>query len=127
MGYKKKGVILVEVMVAIIIFTIVMLGGLVFFFYGRSHISLSNHQRMALELTKERIELWKADDYDNITTQIHPAIYLGGIQFNPETELMNNGTYESDGYKEVKITTSWQEGANPYSVQLVTIIAHIEK
>lgn len=121
--YNQKGVTLVEIMVAILIFTIVMLGGLVFFFYGRAHISHSNHQRAALGLAKERMEMWKADDYDNITTQTHSTVSLGGIQFSPGTELMNEETYDSDGYKEVRVTTSWQEKGNTCEVQLVTIIA----
>ncbi len=118
--YKKNGVTLIEVMVAIVIFLIVVLGGFAFFFYGRTHISRSNHQRMALELTKERLELWKADDYSNIMTQPDPSVPLGGIQFNRNTTIVDHPV---DGYKEVTVTISWQERGNPCSVQLVTIIA----
>ena len=115
------GVTLIEVMVAIVIFLIVMLGGFAFFFYGRTHISRSNHQRMALELTKERIELWKADDYDHIVNQNELNIPLGGIQFNRNTAV--NEIIVGGVYREVTVTTSWQERGSPCSVQLVTIIA----
>lgn len=113
--YKKKGFTLVEVMVAIVIFTIVVLGGFVFFFYGRSHISLSNHQRMALELTKEKIEICKASGCSDLLDE---GISLGGIQFARDT--VNNAYV---GYNELTVIVRWQEGANPYSVQLITIIA----
>jgi prepilin-type N-terminal cleavage/methylation domain-containing protein len=119
--HNKKGVTLVEVMVAILIFTIVMLGGLVFFFYGRTHISHSNHQRMALELAKEKMETWKADDYDNVLNENEPNIPLGGIQFSRNTVV--NEVLVGGVYKEVTVTTSWQEKGNPVSVQIITIIA----
>jgi prepilin-type N-terminal cleavage/methylation domain-containing protein len=117
----KAGVTLIEVMVAIIIFTIVMVGGFVFFFYGRSYISHSNHQRMALELTKEKIEICKAFGYANVQNQNEPSISLGSIQFSRNTvatETVGSGTY-----KQVTVTTNWQERGNSYNVQIVTIIA----
>ncbi len=119
--HKKKGVTLIEVMVAILIFMIVMLGGLVFFSYGRTHISYSNHQRIALELTKEKIELWKADDYSHIVNENEPVISLGGYQFNRST-VINAGT-GGGTYTNVTVTTSWQQAGITYSVQLLTIIA----
>jgi prepilin-type N-terminal cleavage/methylation domain-containing protein len=122
--YKKKGVTLVEVMVAIVIFTIVMVGGFVFFFFGRSYIAHSNHQRMALELTKEKIEMWKGSTYASIpSTQNESSISLGGVQFTRNTSAPE--THDTDGsvYKQLTITTSWQERGSTYNVQLLTIIA----
>ena len=119
--HKKKGVTLVEVMVAILIFTIVMLGGLVFFFYGRTYISQSNHERMALELTKEKIELWKADDYSHIANQNESSISLGGTQFSRSTSVVER-TGTGGVYKEITVTTSWQQTGTTYNVQLLTII-----
>lgn len=117
---RKRGVTLVEVMVAIIIFVIVMVGGFVFFFYGRVHIVHSNHQRMALELTKEKVELWKSSGYLSIPdTQNEATISLGGIQFNRSTSSAEIGGV----YRELTVTTSWQERGNAYDVQLTTIIA----
>lgn len=120
--YGKKGVTLVEVMVAIIIFTIVMLGGFVFFFYGRSHISLSNHQRMALELTKEKIEICKASGYASVQDQNESSISLGGIQFSRNTSVVER-TGSGGIYKEVIVATSWLERGNLDDVELSTIIA----
>lgn len=118
---RKRGVTLVEVMVAIMIFVIVMVGGFVFFFYGRVHIAHSNHKRMALELTKERIEMWKADDYSEIEDKVEndTELLLGGIQFTRNTSFPTPAL----NYKEVTVTTSWVERGTTYKVPLVTIIA----
>lgn len=113
---NKKGITLVEVLVAIIIFAVVMLGGFVFFYYGRVHISHSNHQRMALELDKEKIEICRAVGCGDPTENI----LLGGVQFTRSISLSDED--EEDGYAELTVTTSWQERGNTYSVQLVTII-----
>ncbi|MDD5454618.1 MAG: prepilin-type N-terminal cleavage/methylation domain-containing protein [Candidatus Ratteibacteria bacterium] len=118
---SKAGVTLVEVMVAIIIFTIVMVGGFVFFFYGRSYIAHSNHQRMALELTKEKIEICKAFGYDSVVLDPGTGVLLGGIQFTRSVAV--NETSLNGTYKTVTVTTSWQERGNNYDVKLVTIIA----
>lgn len=118
---EKRGVTLVEVMVAIVIFTIVMVGGFVCFFYGRIHISHAYHQRMALEITKEKVEKCKAFGYNNVLTEPATSIPLGGIQFSRSlsvVEQTSNGTY-----KKLTVTTGWQDGGGSDSVQLITIIA----
>jgi len=117
----KSGITIVEVMVAIVIFTILILGGFASFFYGRSHISHSNHERMALELTKEQIEILKATPYDELPEEDDENITLGGIQFNRNT-VISDGT-GGGVYKEITVTTIWQEQGNPVSVQIATIIA----
>lgn len=118
---EKKGVTLVEVMVAILVFTIVMLGGLAFFFYGRMHISHSNHQRMALGLTKEQVEILKATPYDELPAVDNENITLGGVDYSRNT-VVTDGT-GGGIYREVTVTTSWEEKGNTVSVQLVTVIA----
>jgi len=63
---SEKGFTLLEMMVAIIIFAVVMIGGLSFFVYGRSDISREGHRRAALELASQRLEELKAADYSKI-------------------------------------------------------------
>jgi len=118
---SKSGVTLVEVMTAIMIFIIVMLSGFVSFFYGRTYISHSNHQRMALELSKEKIEICKAFGYDSAQTEPVTYVSLGGILFSRIPSVVVKTS--SGVYKELTVTTSWQERGNTYNVVLVTIIA----
>ncbi len=118
---RETGVTLIEVMVAIMIFTIVMVGGFVFFFYGRTYIAHSNHQRMALELSKEKIEICKAFGYDSAIDEPVTGAPLGGIQFSRSVSVV--AKTDSGVYKELTVATSWTERGNNYNVQLVTIIA----
>jgi len=120
--FKKhqKGMTLVELMVAMIIFVIGMIGGLTYFFYGRGHISLSQHRRVALQLASQKIEDLKATTYinvicgsDNVT--IDNMSYTRSWVVNPDPPVAGS-------YTEVTLSVSWDQGTTQ-QVQLVTIIA----
>lgn len=117
--FSTSGVTLVEVMVAIIIFAVVMVGGFVFFSYGRIHIAHSARERMALELIKERIEECRA--LGGCSGLSGENITLGGVGFTRDTTVSSKS---DDGeYDELAVEVSWQERSNTHSRELVTIIA----
>jgi prepilin-type N-terminal cleavage/methylation domain-containing protein len=116
---STSGFTLVEVMVAIIIFAVVMVGSFVFFSYGRIHIAHSAHERMALELIKEKIEECKA--LGGCSDLSDENITLGGVGFTRNTTVSSKS---GDGeYDELTVEVNWKERGKTHSRDLVTIIA----
>lgn len=112
----KKGFSLIEVLIALFILVIVILGGELYFYYGRSGIKKEEHRRVALELASRRLEELKATDYDSISgsTETIDTLPSGEI-----TTVVQN----QDGYKKVTVTVSWGESPGTTKVELVTLIA----
>jgi len=66
---SKSGITLIEVMIALIIIAIVILGGGMFFVYGRVQIVREAHRRAATLVASGRLERLKAADYSEITPE----------------------------------------------------------
>ena len=64
---SKSGATLVEVVVALFIIALVILGGGMFFFHGRVAIIREAHRRAALLVASQRLEALKAADYSEVT------------------------------------------------------------
>ena len=64
---SKSGATLVEVLVALFIMALVILGGGMFFFHGRVAIIREAHRRAALLVASQRMEALKAADYSEVT------------------------------------------------------------
>jgi len=62
---SETGVTLVEVLVALILVALVILGGGMFFVYARVHIVHEAHRRAVTVLVAKRLETLKAADYSN--------------------------------------------------------------
>ncbi len=116
---SKKGTSLVEVMVAVLIFTIVILGASFLFFYGRSQISLRGHYRVALQLAAQKLEELKADNYDDIEEgETEESFSLEDLSYSRTTETEDVGLY-----KKVDVGVDWQQLGKQHSVSLTTFIA----
>ena len=63
---SKSGTTLIEVMIALMIIPIVILGGGMFFFYGRVQIVREAHRRAAVLVASERVERLKLANYSKI-------------------------------------------------------------
>ena len=63
---KNRGVSLIEVMIAVLITAIVMLGGSMFFASSTGQISLREQYRAASRLASQKLEQLKAVDYDTV-------------------------------------------------------------
>jgi Tfp pilus assembly protein PilV len=63
---NNRGTSLIEVMIAILLIALVILGGGMFFFYGRVNIVREAHRRAALLVASQRLEALKAADWDLI-------------------------------------------------------------
>jgi type II secretory pathway pseudopilin PulG len=111
---------LIEVMTAILIVTIVIVGGSFLFVTGRSQVNLQKHYRAATQLAAQKLEELKAGNYGSIVvgTTTDSPIALEDLSYNRSVNTVNAGSY-----KEVTVTVSWQRGNNTHNVSLVTFIA----
>jgi prepilin-type N-terminal cleavage/methylation domain-containing protein len=116
---SKKGMTLVEVMLAILILTIVILGSALLYVYGLGHISLSKNYRVATELAAQKLEQFEADNHYHIDIpagETTEGISLGGVSFTRDTTTEDLGLY-----KKVKVTINWTQNQRLRDVSLVTL------
>ena len=66
---SNKGTTLVELLVALPLIALVILGGGMFFFYGRVNIVQEAHRRVALLVTSQRMEELKAANWEDIAPE----------------------------------------------------------
>ena len=117
---SKKGTSLVEVMVAVLIFTIVILGASFLFFYGRSQINVQENRRVAFQLAAQRLEELKAGNYydDIVEVETVENLTLEDLSYIRTTETEDVGLY-----KKVDVGVDWQQLGKQHSVSLTTFIA----
>ena len=100
---SKKGVSLVEVMVAVLISAIVMLGGSLFFVSSTDQINLREQYRAASRLASQRLEELKAVDYDTVIEgEVKDSVTLKSSSYNRTVATKDLGSL-----KEVTVTVNW--------------------
>lgn len=117
----KKGMSLIESMVAILILAIVVIGGSSFFVYGRSWISLQGRYRAAIQLAAQKLEQLKADNYYEIEEgETQESVSLGDSSCirSVQTETKDGGLY-----KKLQVTVRWNQMGKERNVSLVSYIA----
>lgn len=115
----KKGISLIEVMLAISILVIIVLGGASLFAYGAGQISQSKHSRVAVQLASQKLERLRADN--NISIDIPDGetienIPLGDVSYDQTTVTEDWGTY-----KKVEVTVSWTQMGKQRNVNMATL------
>ncbi len=116
---SKKGTSLIEVMVAMLILAIVLLGGGFGYVYGRSQIHLRKHYRAAGQLAAQELEELKADNYYDIEAGVtEESLSLEDSSYSRTIHTEDVGLY-----KKVTVTVHWQQRGNEHNVSLVTFIA----
>lgn len=115
---SKKGTSLVEVMVAVLIFMIVILGASFLFFYGRTQIDVQENRRVALQLAAQRLEELKAGNYDDIIEgETVENLTLEDLSYTRTTETEDVGSY-----KNVNVIIQWERRGKVYDVSLATVV-----
>lgn len=108
-GKSKKGVALVEVIVAILIFAIVIIGGSFLFASGRNQINLRERYRVAVQLAAGKLEELKAGNYYDIEegqtpSQTEESLSLEDLSYSRSIDTEDVGLY-----KKVKVAVHWEQ------------------
>jgi prepilin-type N-terminal cleavage/methylation domain-containing protein len=115
---SEKGMSLVEVMVAVLISAIVMLGGSYFFVASTSQINLREQYRAASRLASQKLEELKAEDYDDVTDgEVTDSVKLENSSYSRKVVTKDLGSY-----KQVTVNVTWGDKGNN-NVTLETFIA----
>ncbi len=116
---SKKGTSLVEVMVAVLISIIVILGGSFFYAASTNQINLREQYRAASRLAGQKLEELKAGSYDDATIgEVKDSLSLEGLLYSRSTVTEDLGLY-----KKVVVTVNWGTVGKEKNVNLVTLIA----
>ena len=116
---SKKGVSLVEVIVAALISVIVLLGGSFFFAASTNQINLREQFRAASRLASQKLEEVKAVDYDTVAIgEVKDSVTLNKSSYSRSVVTKDLGLY-----KEVTVTVIWGPEAKKHNTSLVTFIA----
>ena len=116
---SKKGTSLVEVMMAVLILTIVILGGSFFYVASTNQINLREQYRAASRLAGQKLEELKASDYDNVTIgELNDSLTLENSTYSRSVVTEDLGLY-----KKVVVTVNWGPAGMGRNVSLVTLIA----
>lgn len=131
---------LVEVMIAILIFLIIMVGGMNFFTLPRSILSREGARRLALAAASSRLESLLALDYLSLDAGLNESatkLKLAGFEATRKTTVSamddpkdGKGLLDTDGnpvdYKKVTVEIHWFDGLNQ-QVVLTTYVSEFGK
>lgn len=116
---SRKGTSLVEVMVAVLISVIVMLGGSFFYVASTNQINIRKQYRAASRLAGQKLEELKASDYDDVAIgEAKESLSLENISYSRSTITEDLGLY-----KQVRVTVNWGPAGMERNVSLVTLVA----
>jgi len=116
---SQKGISLVEIMLAISILVIIVLGGATLFAYGAGQISQSKHARVAVQLANQKLEGLRADN--NISIEIPngetiESISLEDVSYEQTTTIEDLGSY-----KKVEVIVNWLQMGRQHNVNMATL------
>lgn len=124
-----EGFTIVETLIAMVIFTIVLTGGIALY-YNTSKVSmLAVHKKMATEIINAKMEEIKLspDDFYSATGpfNITTPSKLGELALAWQGTVTDDGTFcPATGYQRVNLVLSWQETFQsfPRTIQLVNCV-----
>ena len=120
---SRKAMTLVEIMLAILILAIVVLGSSFMFVYGTGMIAQSKNYRVATELASQKLEYFRSENAYNIDindVQEDESIALSEMTFTRHTEVEAQPE-EDPVYKKVAVTVQWVNKGKTREVKLNTL------
>jgi len=115
-----KGISLIEVMLAISVLAIVVLGMAFFSFYTSGQVGLGKQYRAALQLAGQKMEQLKADNETGIFVEdgeTTEEVASGDLSYTRTTVVEDSGLC-----KEVTVTVSWNQMGKDRNVRLVSLV-----
>lgn len=106
-----RGFSLVENMVAMMLLSLVLTGGMGLCYYSQELTKLAAHKRMATEMVSAKIEAVKASAYAAIASEAATNITIGTFTAT-EVVTVNDIDDPANGtpdFKEVNVSLSWSE------------------
>ena len=124
---SEDGFSLIEVLIALVILVIVILGGGLYFFYGHLGINREGYRRAALELASQRLEQVKAADYSEVVLD-PPSDQLYYITYGSSWEKSEGKTEETiaednlpDGVMVTEAQWVHDDGGSSYDYLKITV------
>jgi len=118
-GKFAPAVTLIEVIAAVSISTIVILGSSFLFVASSNQINLRERYRAASRLASQKLEELKAGRYDDIATgEVNDSVSLEDSSYSRSTITEDLGLY-----KKVTVTVNWGAGVKQRNVSLATLVA----
>jgi Tfp pilus assembly protein PilV len=117
---SQRGITLIEVMLAISVLTIVIIGTVFFSLYTLGRIGLGKQHRAALQLTCQKMEQLKADNeigIDIADGETSEEVSSGNLLFTRTTVVEDDGLC-----KEVTVTVSWSRMGKDRNISLVSLL-----
>ncbi|KPK96717.1 MAG: hypothetical protein AMJ95_12660 [Omnitrophica WOR_2 bacterium SM23_72] len=123
-----KGYTLIEVLVSLLLLTLILLGGMSFYFYSDQHTQTALHRRLAVGIAESTMEQIKRNGYASLP---EPApthgLWQGPLTLNvnqlPAAENIYVYDVDDNGdslidYKQVCIEVTWQDPGNSLQQQV---------
>ena len=115
----EKGLTLIEVMFAVLICAVAIIGGSLLFVIGRNHISLQERHRIAVQLAAQKLEELKTSDYYGIEEgYTYDNLYLEDLFYERRISTEDAGLY-----KKVTVNVQWSQLDKDRKVSLATFVA----
>jgi len=123
---KITGFSLIEAMIAIILLTLILVGGMAYFFYANDSLKVANYRRIAAEIAQSSMEQIKSANYTTLQSSFDSNVTIGTLTGN-RTISVSNQIQDADGsvYKQVTVNLTWDQPNKsvPGQVVLDTYIA----
>jgi len=121
---KFNGFTIVEILVAVVIFSTIALASIAYYTYGRRSGIEAKRANYALRLAEDQLELFKSMPYDSVASSAHRVYYKHGAQFTRYYAASQRYSYD-ENYKVVTVSVTWtsDNGNKKEGLELFTIIS----
>ncbi|MFH1414465.1 MAG: prepilin-type N-terminal cleavage/methylation domain-containing protein [Elusimicrobiota bacterium] len=119
---NNKGFTLMEIVVALVLFSSIALTSVAFFSYGQKQGVKAKRVNYALEIAEEEIEILKTKSYNDLGSMGPQAHTRYGTVFNVNYAANEVGTY-TEAYKVVTVTVTWSADGRQRNIELFTILS----
>lgn len=124
----RRGSTLVETMLAIIILSVLVIGGAAFLTHGSSRMAIYRNRMAALELANSRLEAWRLSDYSSLVAGTYTETITGAGPITEVKTVIQSVTGPAQPYFLVTVTVPYRTGSTDLydRVKLETYIGYFK-